>query len=163
MEHWQHQLSKFLKSLLSAQQETITLLERKQSLFAANDLTAIETMIPQERQAAETLQQCLAERQKLLQDAAAEGLPSESVGMLARAVVPDQDEEFWRIFRTTQYQSSLLRQHNITNWVVTQRGLLHISQMLDIIAARGQPRPTYTRNHSKNIGTTGGSLMDRKA
>ncbi|MDR1492431.1 MAG: flagellar protein FlgN [Planctomycetaceae bacterium] len=163
MERRKKQLSDFLENLLTSQKETTALLERKRSLFAVNDIAAIEAMIPQERQAAETLQQRLAEREKLLQDAAAEGLPSESLETLAHAVVSESDDEFWRMFRTAQYQSQLLRQRNITNWVVAQRGLLHVSQMLDVIASRGQPRPTYARSHGKSTGTVGGSLMDRKA
>ena len=87
-------------------------------------------------------------------------MPSQSVELLAKAVVPYSDDEFFALLRSVQYQTQLLRQHNVTNWVVTQRGMLHASQMLEIIATRGRLRSTYTREHQRNTGATGGTLVD---
>jgi len=160
MSHWQTQISTFLGETLQAQKETAALLERKRELFAKNDLAAIGALAKEEQAAADRLKQCLAEREKLLQYAAAEGLPAQSIEALAKAVVPYSDDEFFALLRSVQYQSQLLRQHNITNWIVTQRGMLHTSQMVEIIATRGKSRGTYTREHQRNVGTTGGTLVD---
>ena len=160
MSNWRNQLRKFLGETLQAQKDVAELLERKRELFMKNDLAAIGALAKEEQTAADRLKQCLAEREKLLQYAAAEGLPSQSVELLAKAVVPYSDDEFFALLRSVQYQTQLLRQHNVTNWVVTQRGMLHASQMLEIIATRGRLRSTYTREHQRNIGTTGGTLVD---
>ena len=160
MHEWQQQLEKFLGETLQAQKDAAALLERKRELLAKNDLAAVGELAREEQAAADRLKQCVAEREKLLQYAAAEGLPSQSIETLAKAVVPHSDDEFFVLLRSVQYQTQLLRQHNITNWVVTQRGILHASQMLEIIATRGHIQSTYTRNHQRNPGTTGGALVD---
>ena len=162
MSGWRKQLADFLGATLQAQKDTAALLERKRELFAKNNLAAVGELAREEQAAGDRLKQCVAERDKLLQYAAAEGLPSQSIETLAKAVVPYSDDEFFALLRSVQYQTQLLRQHNITSWVVTQRAMLHASQMLEIIATRGRMKSTYTREHQRNIGTTGGTLVDRK-
>ena len=160
MSHWKTQLETFLNETLQAQKDSASLLERKRELLSKNDLAGIGELSKDEYAAAESLKQCLGNRDKLLQYAAAEGLPSQSIEMLAKAVVPYSDDGFFALLRSVQYQTQLLRQHNITNWVVTQRGMLHATQMLEIIATRGRVKTTYTRDHQRNPGTTGGALVD---
>ena len=162
MHEWRKQLEQFLEETLQAQKDCAALLERKRELFAKNDLAEIGEFSKDEHLAVESLKQCLGNREKLLQYAAAEGLPSQSIESLAKAVVPYSDDEFFTLLRAVQYESQLLRQHNITNWVVTQRSMLHASQMIEIIATRGRMNSTYTREHQRNIGTTGGTLVDCK-
>lgn len=162
MSGWRKQLTDFLESISRSQKETIALLERKHERFKTNDLAAIAEMAKEEQAATERMKQCLTEREKLLQYAAAEGLPAQTIELLARAVVPYTDEEFFALLDTVKRQTQLLRQHNITNWVLTQRGMLHNSQMLEIIATRGRMQSTYTRQRQRHIGSTGGSLVDCK-
>lgn len=162
MSGWRKQLTDFLEGVLQAQKDVVELLERKRELFTKNDPAAIGEIAREEQAATDRLKQCLAEREKLLQYATAEGLPSKTIEILAKATVPYTDGEFFDLLRSVQRQTQLLRQHNITNWVLTQRGLLHSSQMLEIIATRGRMQSTYTRQSRRNIGTTGGSLVDCK-
>ncbi len=42
----------------------------------------------------------------------------------------------------------------ITNWVVAQRTLIHLSQLLEIIATGGRMKPTYGKEEAEH--TTGG-------
>ena len=163
MSGWRKQLADFLTATLQAQQEAVALLERKREMFAKNDLTAVGELSKDEQAASERLQHCLLEREKLLQYATAEGLPAQSIEILAKAVVPYSDDEFFALLRSVRFETQKLRQNNIANWCITQRGMLHTSQMLEIIATRGRMRSTYTRSHQRNIGPTGGSLVDRKA
>jgi flagellar biosynthesis/type III secretory pathway chaperone len=160
MTHWRKQLAGFLGETLQAQKDIVALLERKCELFAKNDPAAVGALAKEEQAAADRLKQCLAEREKLLQYAAAEGLPAQSVEVLAKAIVPYSDDEFFTLLRAVQYESQLLRQHNMANWVVAQRSMLHASQMLEIIATRGRMNSTYTRDHQRNRSTTGGTLVD---
>jgi len=51
----------------------------------------------------------------------------------------------------------LLQHHSLVNWVVIQRTLLHLSQMLEIIATGGRLQPTYGKGESS---TASGTLMD---
>jgi len=163
MHAWRKQIADFLNETLQAQKDCEALLERKQKLFSTNDLAAIGDLAKEEQAAADRLKQCLVEREKLLQYAAAEGFSIRSIEELARIVVPNTDDEFFALLRSVQYESQLLRRRNMANWIVTQRGMLHASQMLEIIATRGRMNTTYTRDQQRNRNTTGGSLVDRKA
>ena len=162
MTHWQKQLETFLNETLQTQKDAAALLERKRELFAKNDLATLGELAREEQAIADRLKQCVAEREKLLQYAAAEGFSIRTIEELAKIVVPYTDDAFFALLRSVQRQSQLLRQHNITNWVVTQRAMLHASQMIEIIATRGRLQSTYTREHQRNIGTTGGTLFDFK-
>ena len=163
MSVWQTELIAFLEQLQAAQNEIMALADKKRQLFGNNDMVAIANMVADEQSGVVKMRECLAKREKLLQYAAAEGLPSESIEVLAKEVVPKSNEEFYRLFRSTQYQTRLLQRHNLTNWIIAQRSVLHVSQMLEIIATRGLKKSTYTRKHVKNIGTSGGSIVDKNA
>ena len=54
----------------------------------------------------------------------------------------------------------LLQHHSLTNWVLVQRTLIHLSQMLEIIATGGRLKPTYGKDDSVN---SGGFLVDQAA
>jgi hypothetical protein len=51
----------------------------------------------------------------------------------------------------------LLQNQSITNWVLAQRSLLHVSQLLEIIATGGRLQPTYGEGETVNAV---GSLQD---
>jgi hypothetical protein len=57
-------------------------------------------------------------------------------------------------------RSRLLQHQSLTNWVLVQRTLLHLSQMIEIIATGGRPKPTYEKGPGSN---SGGALVDRAA
>jgi hypothetical protein len=54
----------------------------------------------------------------------------------------------------------LLQHHSLTNWVVTQRTLIHLSQMIEIVATGGRMSSTYGRPES--VATSGG-FVDHQA
>ena len=51
----------------------------------------------------------------------------------------------------------LLRHQSLTNWVLAQRALVHLSQMIEIIATGGRMQPTYG-NGAPSFAT--GNLVD---
>ena len=71
-----------------------------------------------------------------------------------------RDAEAKRRIREAANRSQLLRHQSLTNWVVVQRSLLHLSQMIEIIATGGRPKPTYDKGSGSH---SGGSLVDRAA
>jgi hypothetical protein len=54
----------------------------------------------------------------------------------------------------------LLQHHSLANWVLAQRSLLHVAQMLEIIATGGRLQPTYGNGESS---MSGGALVDHQA
>ena len=54
----------------------------------------------------------------------------------------------------------LLQTGLLTNWLLAQRTLLHISQLLEIIATGGRIQPTYVVSESVQ---SRGALLDQEA
>ena len=72
-----------------------------------------------------------------------EGLPSNSLQVLRGALPPTERERLAESFRTAHARARLLQHHSLANWVLVQRTLIYLSQMLEIIATGGRLRPTY--------------------
>jgi hypothetical protein len=54
-------------------------------------------------------------------------------------------------------RTRLLQHQSLTNWVIIQRTLLHLSQVIEIIATGGRMQPTYDKNPAR------GALVDQTA
>jgi hypothetical protein len=54
----------------------------------------------------------------------------------------------------------LLQHHSLANWVLAQRSLLHVSQLLEIIATGGRLQPTY--GDTQSVHARGG-LVNQEA
>src|SRR5262249_54128119 len=108
----------------------------------------------------ERLQRCHEQRQQLLARASRQGLPSDSIRTLVTAAPGiDRQQLAHRVAEATQ-QTRLLHQQNLANWVVAQRTLIHLSQLLEIIATRGRMRPTYEKG---DVAGDQGALVDQAA
>jgi hypothetical protein len=157
---WESELAKLLGDLLAVQGELLAILARKRELLAASDGAGLAALAPQEEKLVAGLQQCVERRQQLLARAAEEGLPAASIRALAKALPPAQRGRLDEGIRLATSRARLLRHHSLTNWVVVQRTLLHLSQMLEIIATGGQLQPTYGGGEAVQPS---GALVDRAA
>ena len=100
------------------------------------------------------------EREDLLARAKKEGLPSESISALSKALPPEKTGDLPERIAQANARMRLLQNQSITNWIVIQRTLIHLSQMLEIIATGGRLQPTYGEGEPVNAS---GSLVDRAA
>ncbi len=157
---WDSQLAKFLTDLLSVQEETLEVLGKKREALVAADAEGLATLSQQEEQLIERLQQSLRTREEMLKRAAAEGLPSDSLRSLTRAIPKDSREELPDQLKLVTARSRLLQHQSLTNWVLAQRTLIHLSQMLEILATGGRLQPTYDKGGST---VASGGLVDRAA
>jgi hypothetical protein len=60
--------------------------------------------------------------------------------------------------KKTAARARLLQHQALANWVLAQRTVLHLSQILEIIATGGRLQPTYGK---ENPIAAGGSLVDQ--
>jgi len=157
---WETDLTEFLAELSAAQDELLTVLNRKLALLAAADAAGLEQLSPVEALLAERLQTCYQRRLELLDRARSRGLPSDSLRSLSGAIPGERRKEIQAQVDHAADKSRLLQHQSLTNWVVVQRTLLHLSQMLEIIATGGRMRPTYGTEGSSS---SGGSLLDHAA
>jgi len=155
---WESELAELLGRLATAQQQLLALLGQKHDLLLARDHGALSALAPQEAELCAELEACHGHRQHLLDRAAAEGLPSDSSQSLTAAMPAEQAGRLQKPLLESQRRSQLLRHQSISQWVVVQRTLLHLSSVLEIIATGGQQTPTYGKGKSPE---NSGALMDQ--
>jgi hypothetical protein len=107
----------------------------------------------------ERLQHCQEERGKLLARAAEHGLPATNLRDLSAALPSERDELRGRV-KDARARARLLQHQSLTNWVLAQRALIHLSQMLEIIATGGRGETTYGQGERR---ASSGALVDRAA
>jgi flagellar biosynthesis/type III secretory pathway chaperone len=157
---WESQLASLLSDLLAVQDELLTLLTKKRELLLNADTAGLAVLAPHEERLLSTLQGCLTRREELLARANREGLPAADIRSLTAALPSVQRQQLHGQVQLATARTRLLQHHSLTNWMVVQRTLIHLSQLLEIIATGGRLQPTYGEGAPVNAS---GSLVDRAA
>ncbi|MHB8903086.1 MAG: flagellar export chaperone FlgN [Thermoguttaceae bacterium] len=160
IDRWESQLADFMTDLAAIQVETLEVLTQKRECLAKINTEGLAAVGSREQQLIDRLQACLQRRTELLELAESQGRPGSSIEALAKSLPLDQRGNLEKQVRQASSRTRLLRHHSLTNWVLAQRTLLHLSQMLEIIATGGRKRPTYSKELPADCG---GSLVDRVA
>jgi flagellar biosynthesis/type III secretory pathway chaperone len=154
------EISALLDELSSVQTELLDVLHQKRQALATADLPRLNELQPREEALAERLGQCQQRRAELLAAANQEGLPSENVAKLATRVSRGKPGALGQRVKDTASRLRLLQHQSLANWVLAQRSLLHVSQLLEIIATGGRMQPTYGDKESVHAR---GSLLNHEA
>ncbi len=157
---WETEVAQLLTELSAAQDELFAVLARKRTLLIESDHAGLAAMLPQEEQLLEKMKACAAKREELLARARKEGLPSQNISSLSKALPTAKQGDLPERITEANARTRLLQNQSITNWIVIQRTLFHLSQMLEIIATNGRLQPTYGEGELVNAT---GSLVDRAA
>jgi len=156
---WESELAEFLRQLSAVQARSLDVLVRKRQMLVAADVDGLAGMAGEEQEVMESLQGCLDRREELLEQARQEGLPSDNLGALAKALPQAGRRPLLEPMREAAHRTRLLQHQGLTNWVLVQKTLIHLSQLLEIIATGGQFQPTYGKD---GCATTTGALVDRE-
>ena len=157
---YETEIGALLAELADVQSALLRVLGDKRTLLVAGDVQALTAIGPREEELAMRLQACHERRQQLLARADGDGLPADSIQSLSDRLPESSRKNVQASIREAANRSQLLRHQSLTNWVVVQRSLLHLSQMIEIIATGGRPKPTYDKGSGSH---SGGSLVDRAA
>jgi flagellar biosynthesis/type III secretory pathway chaperone len=157
---WEEDLAGLLRKLSAVQGDLLEVLAEKHQALAEADLSRMAAVQEREQQMIVRLQECQQQRSEMLNRAAEDGRPAESIRALTASLPRAGRQQLDAQVQQATAQSRLLQHQSLTNWVLAQRSVLHLSQMLEIIATGGQLRPTYGRENSHNPG---GSLVDQAA
>ena len=130
--------------------------------MARSDREGLLALNDHEAGIVDRLQDCLTRRQALLDRAGEEGLPSKNLGALAKSLPRHARDELHRPIREATARTRLLKTESLINWVVIQKTLIHLSQMLEIIATKGRGNPTYEKREAMAMAS-GGALVDQEA
>jgi hypothetical protein len=156
---WEADLAGFLNELSAVQGELLELLSAKRSLLAMADLEGLAALGAREQELTERLESCHERRTELVREAQDQGLEGDSLQSL-HAAMPSRQAALEKNVRQAAARSRLLQQESLANWVLTQRTLLYLSQLLELIGTGGRTRPTYSKEES---GGARGALVDRAA
>ncbi|HVA44949.1 MAG TPA: flagellar export chaperone FlgN [Pirellulales bacterium] len=157
---WEEDITALLNELTATQADLLALLDEKRRFIVSRDAAGLAEMGPREEAMIERLHACQDHRRELLQRAASQRLPSDSLRALAKVVPEPARGEIAEHVDETARRFRLLSHHSLANWVLIQRSLLHLSQLLEIIATGGRKNPTYGKVEQ---GRSGGSLLDQAA
>lgn len=152
------QLALLLGELTSVQNDLLKLLGKKRELVTARNNDGLRELHKQEEVLVGRLKHCCDQRQQLLADAQEQGVPAKNLKTLARALPGGASKEMEASMTDARRQSRLLQHQSLANWVLVQRSLLHLSQMMEIIATGGRMKPTYGKDAPHS---TGGTLVDQ--
>jgi hypothetical protein len=157
---WEAEIGGLLAELSSVQAELLDILAKKRDALAAASVEQMIELQPLEEALVARLEQCQARRAELLEQARQEGLPAESMRKLATRVGRGKSGKLGQEVKEAAARMRLLQHHSLANWVLAQRSLLHVSQLLEIIATGGRLQPTY--GDTQSVHARGG-LVNQEA
>ena len=157
---WESELASLLGELTSVQTELLRVLDAKRERMSRSDLEGTEALGPRAEQLLARLEECQTRRAELLASASQQGAAAASLGKLAARATKENRGKLAKQVKETSHRMRLLQHSSLTNWVLAQRTLLHLAQMLEIIATGGRLQPTYGRGETS---VTGGALVDQEA
>jgi hypothetical protein len=157
---WENEVAQLLSDILAVQDDLFLNLAKKRELLIASDMQGLTAIAPEEDLLVGRLQECVKRRELLLSKAGQEGLPTQSIQALTSALPANSRGELPNQLAQASSRARLLQHQSFTNWLVVQRNLLHLSQMLEIIATGGRLQPTYGEGEPVN---SSGALVDRAA
>lgn len=141
---WERELADLLAELSSVQDDLLEVLSEKRGRMASGDMAGMNALASREAQLCDRLEACHRERSRLLHSAASCGLPGDSMTSLASAL-PGHPAGLDKQVKEASQRMRLLQHPGLTNWVLAQRTLLHLSQLLEAIASGERVQPTPTR------------------
>jgi flagellar biosynthesis/type III secretory pathway chaperone len=154
------EISALLDDLASVQSELLGVLDEKRQALTTAHIDRLADLAPREERLALRLSECQDRRTALLAAAKRDGLPSENVAKLATKAGGGKTGKLGGRVKETAARMRLLQHHSLANWVLAQRSLLHVSQLLEIIATGGRMKPTYGDSESVH---SRGSLVNHEA
>ncbi len=160
---WETELAELLTELTSVQDELLTLLQQKREQMLRPETAALAGTEEAEHRLCERLQACHGRRQRLLDEASSQGLRAASIGQLTGTLPnlePEQRNCLDSQVRQASARTRLVQHQCLTNWVLAQQSLLHLTQILEIVASGGRLKSTYGDDASTH---TAGSLVDKAA
>lgn len=149
MPTWDAELTDMLAELSATQDELLLWLAEKRRFLSGTGTAESEhqriEMQGREARLLERLQNCHDRRTELLSRASNAGLPGDSIRSLAASLPNEERGNLGEQVNEASAKMQLLRHHSIANWVLAQRALVHLSQMIEIIATGGRLQPTYDK------------------
>jgi hypothetical protein len=149
---WEEEFADLLGELSAVQTDILGTLAEKRAVLMRADDDGMAAINEREELLVGRLQHCLDRRLKLLSRAADEGRNAPNLRILAQSLPPAQHRRLAPQIDEASRRARALQHESLTNWVIAQRTLIHLSQLLEIIATGGRLQPTYGREAPVSTG-----------
>lgn len=155
---WESEISGLLSEIAETQSELLEVLSYKHEQLAGRmEFSADDA--DRELKLLDRLHACHDRRSSLLRAAQGDGRPAANLRSLAESIPePEGKKHFRSKFQQAEQQSKLIQHRCLTQWLVAQKTLIHLTQMLEILATGGRDQPTYGKGP---MSTQTGGLMDQ--
>ena len=140
---WEAEFADLLGELSAVQSDMLSALAEKRTVLMRADTESLTAINEREEQLVGRLQHCLDRRLRLLSRASDGGRCAPNLRILAQSLPAAQRRQLAPRIDEASRQARALQQETLTNWVIAQRTLIHLSQLLEIIATGGRLQPTY--------------------
>jgi hypothetical protein len=153
------EITALLQDLSAVQHDLLQVLGEKRRCLLAVDAVGLDGISHREGEIIARLQAVQDRRTAILAGAGQAGLADHSLTALAQQLPAWRDAKRSTELRDTAQRMRLLQHQSLANWVVIQRTLVHLSQMLEIIATGGRLQPTYGSDSSS---VSSGTLLNQE-
>ncbi len=154
------EIGALLDELSNVQSELLGALGEKREALIRADVRRLADLQPREERLAMRLAECQERRSALLAAAKEQGRPGDTLAKMAKTAGGGKNSKLGERVKETAARMRLLQHQSLANWVLAQRSLLHVSQLIEIIATGGRMQPTYGDKESVHAR---GSLVNQQA
>lgn len=158
--NWDTELADLLNELSTVQGELLDVLHAKRACMEKRDIEGMTALASTETELGDRLQACHDRRTSLLAAVNESGMSCDTLGKLANQLPSGKREALGKQVKDAALRTRLMQHESLTNWVVAQRTVLHLSQLIEIIATGGRTQPTYGKN---DAALARGALVDQEA
>ncbi len=140
---WESDLNALLDDLGNTQEALLALLSEKRRCLAQNDRAALSATQLEETALLERLEGCHRRREDLIRRARQVAPHIHSLRELACWLPAGTEGETRQRVERLAARMKLLQHESLSHWVLAQRSLIHLAQMLEVLASGGRLKPTY--------------------
>ena len=150
----------FLVQLTETQDQMLAALHKKQAVLVKPEKEAMESVTAEEEAVLEKMQKMLDRREELLTAARLQNILSDSIERLCGHLFP-HNVSVHKLLDGARHRTQQIGLLAYTNWTMTRKSMIHISQILELLETRGQGKTTYQPQSNTDISQ--GSFVDRVA
>lgn len=131
-------LANLLNELSLVQDEMLEVLAAKGNLFASGELSGIAVIREREASLEKRLQACHDQRRRLLAITAEQRWPADTLESVTLRLMPGPHDHLEAHLNEPGARRQLLQHGGLTRWVSAQCSMLHLSQLLEVLATGGR-------------------------
>ena len=150
----------FLNQLIETQDQMLAVLSEKQKILVKPEKEALVRITTDEEHMVEKMQQMLNRREELLTAARLQNIVSDSIEQLCGRFFP-QNVDVQKMLDAVKHRAHQIHLLAYTNWTMSRKSMIHVSQILELLETRGQGKTTY--HPRPNTDTACGGFVDRVA